>query len=118
MSSRYQPVPQTPPAPTVAVISGSVSTKTGTKYIWMQYRNRAGYSLTSSMTTVTIAASEGLQITVPTPARPTPDGTDIHRFVILMSESSNMLNACVVAEFDGYETDGVTKKTLPLSFTN
>jgi hypothetical protein len=115
MSSRYQPCPQTPPAPTVAVISGSVSTKTGTKYIWMQYRNRVGYSLVSTMTTVTVAASEGLQITVPTPARPSPDGTDIHRFVILMSESSNVLNACVVAEFDGYETDGVTKRTLPLS---
>ena len=115
MSSRYQPVPQTPPSPTVAVISGTVSTKTGTKYLWMQYRNRAGYSLVSTMVTVTVNASEGIQVTVPTPARPSPDGTDIHRFVILMSESSNVLNACVVAEFDAYESDNVSKKALPLS---
>jgi len=115
MASRFQPVPITPPSPTVAVISGSVSSKTGTKYIWMQTRNRAGYSRTSTVVSATVNASEGLTITVPSGARPTPNGADIRRFVILMSETADPLDACVVAEFDGYEIDGVTLKTLPMS---
>ena len=116
MASRFQPVPITPPSPTVAVISGSVSTKTGTKYVWLQTRNRAGYSqVSASPWTGTVNASEGLTLTVPAGARPTPNGADIRRFVFLMSEDSDPLNACVVAEVDGYEIDGVTPKTLPQS---
>lgn len=112
---QYQGTPAIPPAPTVQALSGGTITvaKAGTYYFWLQYRNRAGYSLVSaSSSSVTVAAGQKIRITIPGGARPSPDGTDIQEYVVIMHTSDSAAGAKVAATFPGYQADG-TPYSLP-----
>lgn len=111
MRYQYQGTPATPPSPQLGLGSGSItSDKTGTKYFWLQYRNRAGYSSASAVASVTVAAGQKIVVTIPSGAKPASvggiNGTDIHEYVILMSVSNDVSTAVTVATFPGYQTDG------------
>jgi len=117
MRYQYQGTPATPPSPQLSLGSGSItSDKAGTKYFWLQYRNRAGYSAVSTSASTTVAAGQKIVITIPTGAKPASvggiNGTDIHEYVILMSVSNDVSTAVTVASFPGYQTDG-TPYALP-----
>jgi hypothetical protein len=117
MRYQYQGTPATPPAPQLSLGSGNITAaKAGTKYLWMQYRNRAGYSAVSSVASTTVAATEKIIITIPTGAKPAAVGgvfgVDIQEYVILLSETNDITTAITVATFPGYQADG-TPYALP-----
>lgn len=113
---QYQGTPNTPPPVTVSVISGNVTTPfAGTKSIWLQYRNRAGYSIASSRVQATVAAGQGLSVTIPLAALPTPSGVCIWEYVLLLSNTTSINDACVVATVPGYDSNETT--VLPPPFT-
>lgn len=111
MRYQYQGTPATPPSPQLGLGSGSITSgKAGTKYFWLQYRNRAGYSSVSASASVTVAAGQKILVTIPTGAKPASvggiNGTDIHEYVILMSVSNDVSTAVTIATFPGYQSDG------------
>ena len=113
---QYQGTPLQPPAPTVSTNSGSVtSAKAGTKSVWLQYRNRAGYSLVSTRVDVTVAANQRIDVTVPLAALPSPNGAYIWEYTILLSNDTNVNNACVVATIPGYDSDETTALSPPFT---
>lgn len=115
-SYRYQGAPSTPPALTVATTSGTTTSgKAGTKYFWLQYRNIVGYSLLSTPVSVAITAGQGINVTIPSAALPSPSGVDIKEYLILMAETLDPTVACVVAKQAGYAGDGVTANTPPFT---
>lgn len=115
---QYQGTPNTPPVPTVSVVSGTTTSGyAGTKSIWLQYRNRVGYSLVSSRVQATIAAGQGLSIVIPEAALPDPSGGCIWEYVILMSNDTSVNNACVVATVPGYDSDEETVLEPPFTVT-
>ncbi|PHJ64940.1 hypothetical protein VF04_03900 [Nostoc linckia z7] len=105
----------TPPPPTVNVVSGSTTeASAGNKSIWIYCRNRAGITLFSLRTDVTIASNQGVEITLPSAIRKT--ASDIHEIGIVMSNDTVPENGCVVATYLGYEIDG-TPTNLPATIT-
>lgn len=117
MRYQYQGVPTIPPALNLSLGSGSItSAKAGTKYLWLQYRNRAGYSAVSSVSSISVAAGQKIVVTIPTGAKPAAVGgvygVDIQEYVVLLSESNDISTAVTVATFPGYQSDG-TPYALP-----
>ena len=117
MRYQYAGTPTIPPAPQLSLGTGNLtSASAGTKYFWMQYRNRAGYSAVSAIASVTVAASQKIIITIPTSAKPVAvggiHGVDIQEYVILLSETSDITTAITVATFPGYQANG-TPYALP-----
>ena len=93
MRYQYQGTPQTPPAPQLSLGVGNITAaKAGTKYLWLQYRNRAGYSAVSAVASIAVAATQKIIITIPTGAKPAAVGgvfgVDIQEYVILLSEAN------------------------------
>lgn len=117
----YQGVPSTaPPSPNVTVQSGGsiTSAKAGDYYFWMQLRNLAGYGLPSpSSGKVTIAAGQKFSITIPSSARPSPNGCYIWGFYILASRTNDITQASIVCSQPGYDIDGATLVSLPTSIS-
>lgn len=114
----YQGTPAQPPTPTVVVGSGAItSAKAGSKTIWLQYRNRAGYSLVSTSVTVSVAAGQGISVTIPSSALPTPNGSYIYEYLVLLAETNDPNDACVVATQYGYQADETTIITPPFTIT-
>jgi hypothetical protein len=87
--------------------------KAGTKSFWLQYRNRAGFSLISPRRDLAIAVGGGVTITIPGNALPTPNGCCIWEYIILMSATTNPVEACVVASYPGYQVNEITANTPP-----
>src|SRR3712207_4677560 len=115
---QYQGTPLQPPTPIATVRSGNTTAASaGTKFLWLQYRNRAGYSLPSASVPVAIAAGEGLDVVIPAAALPSPNGCCIWEYVLLMSDSNTLTGACVVAAHPGYEADEVTVQTPPFTIS-
>lgn len=113
---QYQGVPVTPPTPTLSVVSGSTtSAVAGTKSFWLQYRNRVGFSLTSNRVQTTITAGQGINVTIPEAALPDPNGTYIWEYVLLMSDTGLIADACVVATVPGVDSDETTILTPPFT---
>lgn len=117
MRYQYQGTPQTPPAPQLSLGSGSVTAaKAGTKYLWLQYRNRAGYSAVSAVATIAVGIGQKIIATIPSGAKPSAVGgvfgVDIQEYVILLSTSNDVTTAVTVATFPGYQSDG-TPYALP-----
>lgn len=112
---QFQGTPLKPPAPTVALRSGSTTlASAGNKSFWLQYRSRAGFSLVSNRVDVTLAVGQGVDITIPLAALPDPNGVCIWEYVILASNSTNISEASVVASHPGYDSDQET--VLPPPF--
>jgi hypothetical protein len=108
---QYQGVPATPPAPVLATGVGSITAaKAGTKYFWLQYRNRAGYSGVSASASIAVAANQKISATIPASARPADvngiNGTDIQEYVLLMNTVDDPTTAITVATFPGYQANG------------
>lgn len=119
MRYQYQGTPQTPPAPQLSLGVGNITAaKAGTKYLWLQYRNRAGYSAVSAVASIAVAATQKIIITIPTGAKPAAVGgvfgVDIQEYVILLSETNNIATAITAATFPGYQADG-TPYALPVT---
>lgn len=117
MQYQYQGTPATPPAPQLSLGVGNITAaKAGTKYFWLQYRNRAGYSAISAVALIAVAATQKIIITIPTGAKPAAVGTvygvDIQEYVILLSETNDVTTAVTAATFPGYQADG-TPYALP-----
>ena len=117
MRYQYQGTPAIPPAPQLSLGAGNITAaKAGTKYLWLQYRNRAGYSAVSAVASIAVAATQKIIITIPTGAKPSAVGTvfgvDIQEYVILLSETNDITTAITAATFPGYQADG-TPYTLP-----
>ncbi len=110
----YQGIIPVPPPLSTSTISGGNITQGGTYYFWLQIRNRAGYSLVSSVRSVVFTAGQIIQLVVPSLARPSPDnGTYPYEFVVLGNTANNPATATVIASYPGYETDDLTETTLP-----
>lgn len=107
---QYAGAPSTPPALTASTISGNLTASTaGTYSFWLQTQNRAGFSLVSTRTEVTVVAGQAIRLTIPASTLPSPSGgVDIRSYSILCSSDSNPLNAVIVAAQPGFGTDGTT----------
>ncbi|HEY9660344.1 MAG TPA: hypothetical protein V6C65_17960, partial [Allocoleopsis sp.] len=114
---QYQGTPLTPPPLTLSDGVGSTTAaKAGTYYVWLQYRNMAGFSAVSDVRSQAIAAGQSLEITIPAIARPlTNNGTFIWEFVVLANTTNNPSTAVVVATYPGYESDRTTEQPLPIT---
>ena len=117
MRYQYQGTPQTPPAPQLSIGAGNITVaKAGTKYLWLQYRNRAGYSGVSAVASIAVAATQKIIINIPTGAKPAAVGgvygVDIQEYVILLAETNDIAAAVTVATFPGYQANG-TPYVLP-----
>lgn len=113
---QYQGVPAIPPPLTLAIATGSItSTKAGTYYFWLQYRNLAGYSAVSESRSIAAIAGNRIDITIPAAARPgaAQNGCYIWEFVILCSQSNDPTTAVIVATYPGYASDRRTLNSLP-----
>ena len=115
---QYAAPPAQPPAPTVALIAGNLtSAAAGTKSIWLQYQGRGGSSLVSDRVEVTPATNQAIQITIPANALPSPNGADIRKYNILLGETTDPSTAVMVASQPGYDTDGETVLSPPFMLT-
>lgn len=111
MRYQYQGTPKTPPATQLSLGTGSLtSASAGTKYFWMQYRNRAGYSAVGTVSSIAVATGQSIIVTIPTGAQPAAVGgifgVDIQEYVILMSTSNDVTTAVTIATFPGYQANG------------
>ena len=103
----------TPPPPTISTIAGSVTSAASGNYsAYLQSRNRAGYSTFSNAIDFTVAAGEGVRVTIPASAR--QPAWDLHEIVLAIAKNStNPIDATVVATYPGFESDGALARSLP-----
>lgn len=94
------------PSLAVSAVSGSIQGANTTYYFWLQGRNRAGYTLVSSSTSLVVANNTGINIVIPVTAR--RSGEDWREFTISASTTNNPSSATVVAVMRGYESDEIT----------
>jgi len=117
MRYQYQGTPAIPATPQLSLDVGNITAaKAGTKYFWLQYRNRAGYSVVSAIASIAVATSQKIIVTIPGGAKPAAVGgvfgVDIQEYVILLSETSDITTAITAATFPGYQANG-TPYALP-----
>lgn len=114
---QYAGNPSTPPALTGATISGNLTAGTaGTYSFWLQTQNRAGFSLVSPRTEVTATAGQGIRLTIPASALPSPSGgVDIRAYSILCSATTDSFDAVIVAANPGYDTDDTSVLSPPFT---
>lgn len=107
---QYAGAASTPPALTVSTISGNLTAgKAGTYSFWLQTQNRAGFSLVSTRSDITVAAGQAIRVVIPSTIRPSPaTGIDIQNCVILCSADTNPLNAVIVASQPGVASNPYT----------
>lgn len=89
----------TPPAATLATGTGAAATQSGTKYVWLYNRTRAGVTLFSPVASIAIAPTQSLKITIPSTAK-TP-ASDVRHTGIVLSHDNNPINGAVVATYSG-----------------
>jgi hypothetical protein len=78
----------------------------------LQSRNRAGYSVFSSRVDFIVAPDEGVRVVIPAATR--QPAWDLHEVVLSIAKNStNPVDATVVATYPGFESDGVTPRSLP-----
>ena len=106
-----------PQAPLVTVTNNGnlTSISSGTKYFYFQCQGRGGFSLLSAPTTVQLTAGKKVEITIPSSAR--QPGWDIRKFLILVSDTANEEDTCVIATAPGYLINGVDVTVLPVTIT-
>ena len=113
---QYAGVPALPPTLQVATIAGNTSPAiAGSKSLWLQTQNRAGFSLVSLRTDITLTAGQGLSVTVPAGALPNPSGVDVRSYKILLAETADPNDGVIVAAADGYDGDGETPLSPPFT---
>ena len=88
----------TPPAPTLATETGT-ATQSGTKYVWICNRTRAGVTLFSPAASIGLASNQSLNVTIPASAK-TP-ASDVIYTAIVLSHDSNPINGAIVATYSG-----------------
>lgn len=116
--SQYAGTPTQPPAPTLTAISGNLSSAVaGVYHFWLAYQGRGGFSLTSARAELAIAAGQGIEITIPGSALPSPNGADIRHYCLLASTTSEPATSLIVASSPGYDLDGETVLTPPFTLT-
>lgn len=115
---QYQGTPAQPPNPIATIRSGSVAAEAGTKFLWLQYRNRSGFSLPSvSAVQIDIGTGQGIDVVIPEAALPSPNGAYIWEYILLMGDTSDIGDACVVATHPGYESDQQTAQEPPFTIS-
>lgn len=91
-------------APQVTVVPGEGNLSTGTYYLWIQGRSRAGFTLPSDSTAVDVNEGDRLDITLSADCR--RDGEDLHRWVVVASLSDNYSTGCVIFAVEGRLPEG------------
>lgn len=102
------------PAPTVTVSPGLGSiTGSGTLYIGVQARTRQGYTPPSTLVAAPYSAGDLITVEIPSTAR--GDACEIRYWVVVAAATNTPANTVVLCRIQGYESDHVTPKALPLS---
>lgn len=104
--------------PLVVVSNGGsfTSAVAGSWEFRLQARNRQGYNLYSDPTTVTIAAGDKVDVTLPADSR--RDGEDVQEILIIAKKTGDTLTlARPVAGISGYGADRTTLTSLPVTLT-
>lgn len=94
----------TPPPPTLTLTAGNISADlAGTYSFWLYIRNRAGVTLFSDRSEITIAENQGIQVTIP--ATVITSGGYIYAIGIVANlDDTNPVTGCVLATYPGDET--------------
>lgn len=86
-------------------------TNGGTLNLFIQGRNRAGYTLVSNaIAPITYSATQAIEISFPVLAR-TP-GTDYHYYIVSHSPTGNPTDAIALFHWRNYELDQITERPL------
>jgi hypothetical protein len=87
-----------PSTPSVTSVSGGTVTSSlaGTKQVYLQLQSRGGYSLVSAAASISVGVGQKIRISIPQSAVYRL-GWDLHNIIILLSPTSNVIDASVVA---------------------
>lgn len=109
--SQYASLRQQLPSPGLTTAAGGNLTAGGTLYFALSGLNHAGLNLLSIPLSVTYAAGDQIEVTIPTEAREA--GEDIREFILSASPTNDFPDFVQVARYPGFDTDGITLTPLP-----
>lgn len=97
------------PSPSIVVGAGNITTA-GTLYFFLSGRNRAGWTVASNPIAITYPANSSITITLPPAARGL--GTDFLYYSIAANTTNDPIGAYQLAQWDNYQSDQYTRRTL------
>lgn len=100
----------TPLPPTVSTANGNLENPKSGK-LYLQKRTRQGYTVYSSSVSFSATAGQRVQVTISSTTRRT--GDDIREFVLSYSATGNIIDACQIATYPGYDPLTFLPTALP-----
>jgi hypothetical protein len=97
------------PPVTITTGVGTIGS-TGTLYLFLAGRNRAGWTIASDPTIINYTPTSAITINLPAPAR--GDGTDFIRYALSANTTNDPLTSIQIGEWENYQLDQITPRTL------
>ena len=94
----------------VQVVSGGSFSTPVTLNLFISGQNRAGFTVPSSVVTVSATTSQAIVVTLPTAAR--PEGSDFHYYWLCHTPTGNVADGFTLGGWRNYEADQTTRRTL------